>query len=626
MFKAHAVLMVALVLSLGQTALCTDDKGPWHLSDVIKRASDHVTDKDTSVQNARLELQMLEALSKTRVELRPQISILSFSNPIFLAASLGSSLSINHRTAPSPLNMELARFAVVEAEVNRAQARINSRINTSAQFFALAESQDLAARACRSWNNRTRDRGKVQSFVSMNRITRLDVIRFEQDVTGLESECVEAKSQMQLAAIALARLVGLDGTPEQLQVSTADLSEVNANDLPTSNELILAAVESQNEFNVINHQMAQLATAGTKRKFHFDSFSVGYAYLKNIEQKYPDMGKQYLLGGNVGHIDGGFYLPLRNTGDEKATYNFLQARFDRVQNELKDLKLTVRFEIEDNVQRATLAAARLRLSQKKEQLANELHALTAERRDVGLQPAADELWAARDAERAEADTARSELEWKRTAFTALALSHPESLNSFSLAKTEQSPGANASKPAQVKLDDSNGLTNQRNYPERSRIATVALDTPIAPQPLLHPVLLAIPPVVMNQVTVNATALNQTSSPVAPAVVQHQPQALAAYLPARPLNRVLPNYNSPDATIIYTTADINVTVSIDQEGRVTDARVPNPPPNMNTALVGNAITAAKSWRFEPAKLHGRNIPSDHTITFRFRPKSLLNPEP
>ena len=86
--------------------------------------------------------------------------------------------------------MELARFAVVEAEVGHARRRIDAQIDTTHQFLALAESQDVAARACPSGlGMRNRDGQKVKVLLWLKRITRLDAIRFEQEVAALEGDC-----------------------------------------------------------------------------------------------------------------------------------------------------------------------------------------------------------------------------------------------------------------------------------------------------------------------------------------------------------------------------------------------------------------------------------------------------
>ena len=74
------------------------------------------------------------------------------------AATVDSSFSINRRTAPSPLDLELAHFAVVEAELAHARLRINTEVETSRDFFMLAQSQDSVTRSCATPSIRTRAR------------------------------------------------------------------------------------------------------------------------------------------------------------------------------------------------------------------------------------------------------------------------------------------------------------------------------------------------------------------------------------------------------------------------------------------------------------------------------------
>ena len=54
-----------------------------------------------ALQLARSQAQYLETQNKTRVELRPSLGLLSFSNPLLLAANLGSGLMIGKRGAGS---------------------------------------------------------------------------------------------------------------------------------------------------------------------------------------------------------------------------------------------------------------------------------------------------------------------------------------------------------------------------------------------------------------------------------------------------------------------------------------------------------------------------------------------
>lgn len=604
MSRVRMILTLILFLSFARFAICNDDIKPLGLSDVIKLATDTVNDKDVSVQNARLELEMLEALGRTRVDLRPQFSLWSFSNPVLLAISLGTSISVNRRTAPSPLNLELARFAVVEAELGRTRARLTSRIETTRLFFSLAESQVLAERTCDIWNARTRDHDQIQTLVSLNRITKLDVVRYEQDITALESDCVEATAQAQLAATALGRLIGVSDS-SKLRVSTSDLSEISAADMPSSNDLIDTALESQGDFSVIRHHVSQLASTGTKRSLHFDYLSAGYSYLKNEEKASSAVGPQYLLGGNVGHVDTGFYIPLRNTGDERATASFLQARFNRLQKDVQDLKRTIRYEVEDNIQRAALAAARLRLSQRKLQLATELHSLTTERRQVGLQPSSDELWAARDADRAQTETLRAELEWKRTAYTVLTLSYPERLRSLTAAA--RTADSSPVKSVQCRTTLTGAFECPANTAGLRTGSAQVAPTPvsyIAPAAPLH-----LSPAAAMSTARQYSPAAQPQSPVQP-----------IYRPPHPLNRVIPNFQASGAINIAHPVQIDVNVSIDETGRVTDARISNEPADSNRILAKQAVAAAKLWTFEPAKVHGQNVPCKHIISFVFERRS------
>lgn len=450
------VTSMFVMFCAGSVALGANQVTPWHLEEALKLAAAKVDREDTSVQNARLALDMLQARSRTRVEFRPQLSLLSFSNPIFLAASLGGSFSINRRGAPSPADMELARFAVVEAELGHARARIKAQVETTAQFFALAEAQEAAWRECSGWQLRKREGDKLQTLVAANRITKLDVVRFEQDVTSLAGNCLEAEAQAESAAVAPERLLGSELPAGQLQIAIDDLAQIStASELPASSQLVETALASQGELRAISEDMSNLANSSARRRLQFDSASAGYSYLKNAET--GSIAKQSLLGGNVGHLDTGFFIPLRNTGEQEATNAFMQSRFDRLQHDFDYLKATIRHEVEDNQQRAALAAARLRLGQKKQKLADDLHALTVEREKTGLQVAADELWASRDAARAEEEAARLELEWKRSVFTVLALCDPQKLGNSTLLSRVNRPAEPKSSDTQEQVRAASAL-------------------------------------------------------------------------------------------------------------------------------------------------------------------------
>jgi hypothetical protein len=92
---------------------------------------------------------------------------------------------------------------------------------------------------------------------------------------------------------------------------------------------------------------------------------------------------------------------------------------------------------------------------------------------------------------------------------------------------------------------------------------------------------------------------------------------SAYVPARPIRQALPSKTSLEPSNVHRATDITVHVKIDEHGRVIEA-YPISKNNADSTLTMQAISAAKQWIFEPAKLHDKEIASDHTIVFRFRP--------
>jgi TonB family protein len=94
-----------------------------------------------------------------------------------------------------------------------------------------------------------------------------------------------------------------------------------------------------------------------------------------------------------------------------------------------------------------------------------------------------------------------------------------------------------------------------------------------------------------------------------------PDNLPNYIPARVLKQVLPDTKLFAVSDIREGAAVYVQVRIDENGGVIEAHVKNGT-NDNGSLRSAALEAAKQWIFEPAKIAGKNIPSDHTIAFQF----------
>jgi protein TonB len=96
------------------------------------------------------------------------------------------------------------------------------------------------------------------------------------------------------------------------------------------------------------------------------------------------------------------------------------------------------------------------------------------------------------------------------------------------------------------------------------------------------------------------------APVAVPRVLSQPVALSKVAPLVPphLRSVLPGG-----------ATVDVQLRLGADGRVLSATAA-PASGVMAHLSRLAVDAAKRWRFEPAKLDGRPVESDHRLTFRF----------
>ena len=118
---------------------------PVHLREVMEAAGRYASTEEARLQLLRSQAKFLETQNKTRVELRPSLGLLSFTNPLLLAANLGSSLTIGKRGAPTPAALQSAWFDVLTAELSAEHARTEAQAAAARAFYALLEKQEAAA-------------------------------------------------------------------------------------------------------------------------------------------------------------------------------------------------------------------------------------------------------------------------------------------------------------------------------------------------------------------------------------------------------------------------------------------------------------------------------------------------
>ncbi len=102
-----------------------------------------------------------------------------------------------------------------------------------------------------------------------------------------------------------------------------------------------------------------------------------------------------------------------------------------------------------------------------------------------------------------------------------------------------------------------------------------------------------------------------SSPLASANV---PKDAPAYVPPRPLKWVQPDLQ------LAQPLDVKVKIRIDEAGHVTAAHALIEGSKHDKKIMAAAAAAVRQWTFEPAKVHGANVPCEETIVIHLGPEA------
>jgi len=92
---------------------------------------------------------------------------------------------------------------------------------------------------------------------------------------------------------------------------------------------------------------------------------------------------------------------------------------------------------------------------------------------------------------------------------------------------------------------------------------------------------------------------------------------ADFVPPQPTKQVLPTLRSSLASVLEPGTVVTVRVLVDSRGRVKRAETVGDLQNVDIGIQKAAVSAAKQWRFTPAKLNGKRVSSEHTIVFQFQ---------
>jgi TonB family protein len=175
---------------------------------------------------------------------------------------------------------------------------------------------------------------------------------------------------------------------------------------------------------------------------------------------------------------------------------------------------------------------------------------------------------------------------------AVLLSHRTKVKEPSAAVTEQP--ANPSEPE-----------TKSSKPE----AATAPPTPASvtpPKPVAKPV---------QPANNKMTAQSVPAGPAPPALANHADTEVASpagFARGAVLHQVLPDAPQRARDTIQGKVRVSVKVHVDESGNVTAAALDSPGPSKYFA--DRVLQAAQQWKFRPAQMNGRNVPSDWTLRF------------
>jgi hypothetical protein len=112
----------------------------------------------------------------------------------------------------------------------------------------------------------------------------------------------------------------------------------------------------------------------------------------------------------------------------------------------------------------------------------------------------------------------------------------------------------------------------------------------------------------NELPANKPATDQTGLDVQ--------NPIGRYTPPKPVRQVLPDISEVSPQLIAATPEVDVIVMVDRTGHVTHAQVERRGRKAPKAIVAAAEIAARQWVFDPARLDGHTVASEHSIVFQF----------
>jgi outer membrane protein TolC len=350
---------------------------PLSLAEALQAAVARAKAENSRSEVAASQLRVLEAANKWKVELRPSLGIFSFSNPALLAATLGSSLLMGKRNAPSHLTMEGARFDVLAADLAAERLRSRTEIETARAFFDLLEKQQIAQQLEQALAVKRAKERELEHLLRVSRVTAVDQVAFQQEVLEMEQQKIDVEMERRLASVQLASLTGRLDEADNLEVEDVKISGASLQaKLPPVEKMFESALLYRRESKLLRERIDGLREkAGLQKLVSVDSVSAGYSYLANGVSGLLNTTRPNMIGGHSGQSGINLTIPLRQTGEKAAERDLLIARMHALElearimeNELRSELLSMRTVVQASMDRLQLASRRVELSRKKKEM------------------------------------------------------------------------------------------------------------------------------------------------------------------------------------------------------------------------------------------------------------------
>ena len=395
---------------------------PVRLRDAMEAAGRHASTQEARLQLLRSQAKFLETQNKTRVELRPSLGLLSFTNPLLLAANLGSSLMIGKRGAPTPAALQSAWFEVLTAELAAERARTEAQAAAARTFYTVLEKQEAATYAQTMLAERRQHASGVSKLLQVSRITALDKLVADGQLLDAETEAFEAESARRTAAMELATLIGNPDAAADLRVEDEANALPSTPVIPASTQTLFErALHHRSDVQVITERVEALRARSRSRIPKPQSVQAGYGYVAGVPGGVSRSAENFLLGGNSARVDLGFGIALRDIGEKAAMEELMDARARLLESEMAAMERQVRAEVFAARSAIEAGEHRLATARRKVELAKQAEAMISARLDGGLADANAQMASRQTLHQAQAELVRAQCQRKAGLLTLMVM-------------------------------------------------------------------------------------------------------------------------------------------------------------------------------------------------------------